>query len=62
MKEEQFSSQRLGIRLLLGLTNPNMYTKDVNVEITNEYHPRCVSYSNEYTVYAAKHGIVTHAT
>ena len=24
-------------------TKPNMYTNDVKVEMTNEYHPRCVS-------------------
>lgn len=25
------------------LTKPNMYTNDVSVEITNEYHPRWLS-------------------
>lgn len=29
--------------LELSLTNPNMYTNEVKVEITKEYHPLCVS-------------------
>ena len=29
------------------LTKPNMYTKEVRVEIMKLYHPRWVSYNNE---------------
>ena len=44
------------------LTNPNMYTKLVNVEMTKLYHPRCVSYMREYMVYPARQGIATYDT